>query len=121
MESSPCDPMAAERLSREECASDSASASQASSMCRTNVAATRTGTAPRRNPSKPPSRYAPPNPPAALLQRFSEPCCCCCCRQRLNVFAYKSSQALLFAGNEPFPTIYVESQKEGEVGVNVFS
>lgn len=25
-------------------------------------------------------------------------------------------QALMFAGKEPFPTIYVESQKEGEVG-----
>lgn len=27
------------------------------------------------------------------------------------------SQALMFAGKEPFPTIYLESQKEGEVGL----
>lgn len=32
------------------------------------------------------------------------------------MFSIKSLQALLFAGKEPFPTIYVESQKEGEVG-----
>lgn len=28
----------------------------------------------------------------------------------------QSLQALMFAGKEPFPTIYVDSQKEGEVG-----
>lgn len=28
-------------------------------------------------------------------------------------------QALFFAGKEPFPTIYVDSQKEGEVGLDV--
>ena len=31
------------------------------------------------------------------------------------VFMMKSSQALVFAGKEPFPTIYVDSQKEDEV------
>lgn len=33
------------------------------------------------------------------------------------MFMIKSSQALMFAGKEPFPTIYVDSQKEGEVGL----
>ncbi|MEQ2157876.1 hypothetical protein GOODEAATRI_006362 [Goodea atripinnis] len=41
-----------------------------------------------------------------LTQASSLLCCC---------FIF---QALLFAGKEPFPTIYVESQKEGEAEDN---
>ncbi len=37
--------------------------------------------------------------------------------QHLIVFMNKSSQALMFTGKEPFPTLYVDSQKEGEVGL----
>lgn len=33
----------------------------------------------------------------------------------LSFIFLKCSQALLFAGKEPFPVIYVDSQKEGEV------
>lgn len=41
-------------------------------------------------------------------------------KSHLIVFMNKSSQALMFAGKEPFPTIYVESQKEGEVCIIQF-
>lgn len=35
----------------------------------------------------------------------------------INSTGWYPSQALMFAGKEPFPTIYLESQKEGEVGL----
>lgn len=55
---------------------------------------------------------------AGILLRFAllvDPVALKC--QHLIVFMIKSPQALMVAGKEPFPTIYVDSQKEGEVGL----